>query len=99
MSLSEVVDKVLGWLRAGYPDGVPPKDYIPLFALLGQRLSENEIEDVAQELQGLSDAGTAQVIREALTSRTQHHPTDAELARVQARMEAGRQRSGDAEMT
>jgi hypothetical protein len=97
MSLSGVVDKVLRWLRAGYPDGVPPTDYIPLFALLSQRLSENEIEDFAARLEGLSDADTARVIRDALTSRTKHHPTDAELARVQARIEAGREQSGDPE--
>ncbi|MER5838003.1 DUF3349 domain-containing protein, partial [Streptomyces sp. NPDC002130] len=25
---------ILEWLRAGYPEGIPPKDRIPLVALL-----------------------------------------------------------------
>jgi hypothetical protein len=98
MGLSEVVDRVLRWLHEGYPDGVPYTDYVPLFALLDKRLTENEIEDFAGKLEGLSDAATAQVIREALATRGEHHPTDAEVARVQARIEEGRAKSGDAEI-
>lgn len=99
MDLSEFVDKVLRWLRAGYPDGVPPTDYVPLLALLSKRLTEDEIEDFATELEGRSDADTAaHAIRDALASRAEHHPTDAEIARVQARIDAGRAQSGDAEM-
>jgi hypothetical protein len=98
MGLSEVVDRVLRWLHEGYPDGVPYTDYVPLFALLDKRLTENEIEDFAGKLEGLSDAGTAQVIHEALATRGEHHPTDAEVARVQARIEEGRAKSGDAEI-
>ena len=32
--MANPVGKVLDWLRAGYPDGVPPRDYFPLIALL-----------------------------------------------------------------
>jgi Protein of unknown function (DUF3349) len=32
-----------GRLRAGYPEGVPDVDYIPLFALLGSRLTNDEV--------------------------------------------------------
>ena len=35
MALPPFLDKVVGWLRAGYPTGVPEHDYIPLFAILG----------------------------------------------------------------
>ena len=28
------VTAVVAWLRAGYPEGVPHRDYLPLFALL-----------------------------------------------------------------
>ena len=27
-------ESVLRWLHEGYPEGVPPKDYFPLLALL-----------------------------------------------------------------
>jgi hypothetical protein len=34
MALSDVLMRVVGFLRAGYPEGVPAHDYIPLLALL-----------------------------------------------------------------
>jgi len=40
-----VLTRVLDWLRAGYPEGVPPKDYTPLLALL--RPGEDEVRRVA----------------------------------------------------
>ena len=42
MALPPVLNKIVDWLRAGYPDGVPNVDYIPLFALLGSQLTETE---------------------------------------------------------
>ena len=33
-----------GWLKAGYPEGVPQTDYIPLFALLPRRLTDDEVQ-------------------------------------------------------
>jgi len=42
--------RILDWLRAGYPDGVPPTDFVPLFALLQRRLTKKEIKKVAKEL-------------------------------------------------
>ena len=38
-------ENVLRWLRAGYPDGVPPKDYYPVLALLKRSLTEDEVVD------------------------------------------------------
>lgn len=42
--------RILDWLRAGYPEGVPPTDLPPLFALLQRRLTKKEIKKVAKEL-------------------------------------------------
>lgn len=42
MALPPFLTSIVGWLRAGYPNGVPEQDYIPLFALLTRRLSETE---------------------------------------------------------
>ncbi|GAA4486486.1 DUF3349 domain-containing protein [Rhodococcus olei] len=41
---------VLEWLRAGYPDGVPPKDRIPLVALLHRTLTTEQIREIAVDL-------------------------------------------------
>jgi len=50
MALPPFLTSIVGWLRAGYPNGVPEQDYIPLFALLTRRLSETEVDAVADAL-------------------------------------------------
>ena len=45
-----VFDNVLGWLNQGYPEGVPPKDYFPLLALLKRSLTEDEVIKAAQSI-------------------------------------------------
>ena len=50
MALWDVLAKIVGFLRAGYPEGVPDGDYIPLVALLRRRLSDDEVVAVATEL-------------------------------------------------
>lgn len=41
-------ERILNWLREGYPEGVPPKDHFALLALLKRRLSEDEIVQACQ---------------------------------------------------
>ena len=43
-----VMDNILGWLHQGYPEGVPPKDYFALLALLKRSLTEDEVVKAAQ---------------------------------------------------
>lgn len=42
--------RVIEWLRAGYPYGVPERDYIPLMALLRRRLGSEEVDELGAEL-------------------------------------------------
>ncbi len=44
------LQNVVEWLRAGYPQGIPDKDYLPLFALLRRRLSDEETAELGHEL-------------------------------------------------
>lgn len=44
------LQRILGWLRAGYPQGVPERDYIPLLAVLHRRLSDEEATQLGDEL-------------------------------------------------
>ncbi|MGI3782656.1 MAG: DUF3349 domain-containing protein, partial [Janthinobacterium lividum] len=37
-----VATRVLNWLEAGYPEGIPRQDRFPLIALLGRRLTEEQ---------------------------------------------------------
>ena len=89
MRPSEVLRKIIDWLRAGYPDGVPATDYVPLFALLKTHLTEEDVTELATELAALSDDDTAKVIHEALAGCSDCASSDTELARVRARLAAG----------
>ena len=42
--------KIVAWITAGYPEGVPGPDRVPLFALLKRRLTDDEVKAVAQDL-------------------------------------------------
>ena len=85
-----LVSTVIAWLRAGYPEGVPTVDYIPLFALLGSQLTNDEANAIAEELANETDPQSAEAIRHAIKSVTTHQqPTEADINRVRARLAAG----------
>ena len=89
MPLPPVLSSIVAWLRAGYPEGVPDVDYIPLFALLGSQLSDEEVREIARELEVASDPHSAQAIRDAIKSVTDGTASDADVARVRARLAGG----------
>lgn len=89
MALPEFLARIVGWLRAGYPDGVPPYDYIPLVAVLGTHLSDDEIELVASELDAACASGTAEEIRKAIRSVTRADVRESDIARVRSHLAAG----------
>jgi hypothetical protein len=90
MALPPFLASIIGWLRAGYPEGVPEVDYIPLFALLGSQLTDAEVAEIADELVSESKPESAMAIRRAITAVTSHaQPSDADVARVRARLAAG----------
>jgi hypothetical protein len=89
MALSSVLRQIVGWLRAGYPHGVPATDYIPLFALLGSQLTEADVRAIAAELEDTADPHSAEAIRSAIRNVTNARPEEADIARVRARLAAG----------
>ena len=80
---------ILGWLRAGYPDGVPERDYIPLFALLGRHLTDDEVTQVAEQLAQAEDPHSRHAIQAAINSVTNQSPHDSDINRVRAHLAAG----------
>lgn len=51
MSLTSLLTSILEWLRAGYPEGVPGPDRVPLLALLrATPLTEDQIKEVIGNL-------------------------------------------------
>ena len=89
MALPPVLRKIIGWLRAGYPEGVPDVDYIPLFALLGSQLTNEEVAAIAEELATESKPESAEAIRKAIVDVTNHQPNEADINRVRARLAGG----------
>ncbi|MBF6163904.1 DUF3349 domain-containing protein [Streptomyces gardneri] len=83
------LNAIIGWLRVGYPDGVPESDYIPLLALLRRRLSDEEVARIAAELAGAGGADIDETdIQVMITKITNAMPSEADVARVRARVEA-----------
>jgi hypothetical protein len=89
MALPAFLAKIVSWLRAGYPDGVPERDYIPLFALLGSQLTDDEVKLIADELAFSSDPDSAEEIRKALSAIKGTALSDSDIARVRSHLAAG----------
>jgi Protein of unknown function (DUF3349) len=90
MALPPFLTSVITWLRAGYPEGVPDVDYLPLFALLASQLTDGDVAAIADELAAGSDSASAHAIRDAIEMVTHEKPLDSDVNRVSARLAAGR---------
>ena len=84
-----LLTSILGWLRLGYPQGVPAQDYIPLLALLRRRLSDEETVWVAKEIlaSGHAPVGAAD-IGVLISKVTNEMPSEADVQRVREHLEA-----------
>jgi hypothetical protein len=89
MAYPPFLEKIIGWLRAGYPTGVPEVDYVPLFAILGYHLSNDEVAAIAGELAASTDPSSADAIKHAITAVTNTKPLESDIDRVRARLAAG----------
>jgi hypothetical protein len=91
MEMPAFLANIIGWVRAGYPEGVPQHDYFPLFALLGSQLTEDEVSAIATELEDATNPESAEAIKHAIAAVTSNrHPNDADVNRVRGRLaEAG----------
>jgi hypothetical protein len=88
MPLPPVLNSIVSWLRAGYPEGVPDVDYLPLFALLASELTDSDVNAIAGELESSSNPHSAQAIRDAIKN-VNGKASDADVARVRARLAGG----------
>jgi hypothetical protein len=89
MALPPFLARIVDWLRAGYPEGVPQHDYIPLFALLGSQLTNDEVTLIGDELAFSADPESAESIKKAIVAVTSTTPNDSDVARVRSRLAAG----------
>ena len=85
--MNRFLHRSVNWLRAGYPEGIPPTDYIPLLALLSRRLTNDEVNTVAKELMDRGEFDNVD-IGVAITQITDESPSPEDVERVRARLAA-----------
>jgi Protein of unknown function (DUF3349) len=85
--VNRFLNSVVSWLRAGYPEGVPPTDTFALLALLANRLSNDEVKLVANELMQRGDFDKID-IGVLINKLTDELPSDTDIERVRARLAA-----------
>ncbi|WP_231971121.1 DUF3349 domain-containing protein [Mycobacterium sp. E3198] len=88
MSVSGVIGRIVGFVRAGYPEGIPATDTFPLLALLRRRLADREVMRIAAELVEHGDVPVdATTIRVMISKITDQMPAPAEVERVKRHLE------------
>jgi hypothetical protein len=84
---------VLDWLRAGYPEGIPPQDYAPILGVLQRRLTSEEIrtisEGLADQAMRAEDPITRTDIEALIEDTVFQRALDSDVVRVSARLAAG----------
>jgi hypothetical protein len=83
--VNRFLTSVVGWLRAGYPEGIPPTDYFPVLALLSRRLSNDDVKVVANDLMQRGDFDHVD-IGVLITQLTDELPAPADVERVRERL-------------
>ncbi|OBG67089.1 DUF3349 domain-containing protein [Mycobacterium sp. E735] len=81
------LNSIVSWLRAGYPEGVPPTDTFPVLALLARRLSNHEVKAVACELISRGEFDDVD-IGVLITQITDNLPSPDDVERVRVRLAA-----------
>lgn len=79
--------KIVAWLNAGYPEGVPGPDRVPLLALLTRKLTNDEVKAVAQDLMDRGEFDHID-IGVLITQITDELPREEDVERVRERLAA-----------
>lgn len=85
--MTKFLAKIVAWITAGYPEGVPGPDRVPLFALLKRRLTDDEVKAVAEALIDRSEFDQVD-IGVLITEITDDLPTPEDIERVRNRLAA-----------
>ena len=95
MTLTNLLTSILSWLRAGYPEGVPGPDRVPLLALLrATPLTEEQIKEVVGKITGAHSAAVTSggiavdEIEHFITDVTHHDAGPENVRRVAAKLAA-----------
>lgn len=85
--MNRFLTSVVSWLRAGYPEGIPPTDTFALLALLANRLSNDEVRLVANALMERGDFDNID-IGVMISKLTDELPSPEDIERVRDRLAA-----------
>ena len=94
MTTTSLFHSILQWLRAGYPEGVPGPDRVPLLALLrATPLTEDQVKEVVGHLtdvqHGLPEGEISRDnIAEFIKDVTHHDAGPENIQRVAAKLAA-----------
>lgn len=87
-----LVQRIVHWLRSGYPEGVPQQDYVALLGILRRSLTESELARVVDELTDEAAAHHQILTRELVEQRIQDVVkgpiNEDDVLRVSARLAA-----------
>ena len=93
MTTTSLLASILNWLRAGYPEGVPGPDRVPLLALLhSTELSDDQVKEVVRHITDSEPAGHEiehDEIAEFISDVTNREPSADDIKRVACRLAAG----------
>ncbi|MDX6319774.1 MAG: hypothetical protein QOD35_3174 [Nocardioidaceae bacterium] len=87
-----VVQRILRWLRAGYPEGVPQQDYVALLGILRRTLTPIEMSRVVDELVADAASGdqalTGDLVQQRISDVVKGAVDERDVERVSARLAA-----------
>jgi len=93
-SRQSLIKRILNWLTAGYPKGVPPTERYALIALLRRTLTDDEVKQVITSLTAADSPAledgviTDDEIRAAVAAVIEDAPSDDDLRTVSVRLAA-----------
>jgi uncharacterized protein DUF3349 len=85
--VNRFLSSVVSWLRAGYPEGIPPTDTFAVLALLARRLTNDEVKAVACDLMERGEFDKID-IGVAISKLTDELPSEEDIERVRTRLAA-----------
>lgn len=86
--------RILDWLTAGYPSGVPPTERYALIALLKRTLTDDDIRQIIARLTAENSSAMAdgvitdEEIREMTARVLEQPPSEEDINKVSARLAA-----------
>ena len=89
-----LIARILNWLKAGYPEGIPQHDFPSVLLVLHRNLSDTEIESIAddlalQSISRYSQPVTAEHIRAMIREHAFQSATPEDTRRVSAVLARG----------